>query len=253
MSWSIYGIYPWMKDKSDKDRVFAKPLSDVKAFEFDEQVARVFRDMISRSVPGYELILHLIGLYANVFAQRASNIYDLGCSLGEVTQIVAEATSGLDCTIFAVDNSAAMIDKCRQRYPETVNIEWQCMDIQQVDIANASLVILNLTLQFIEQEKRQSMINKIYQGMNPGGVLVLSEKVLFDENLENERMVQLYQAFKKTQGYSDLEISQKRSALENVLVSDRQTVHRQRLEQAGFNEIYQYFRAFNFVSYLAIK
>ena len=253
MSWSIYGIYPWMKDKSDKDLVFAKPLSDVKAFEFDEQVARVFRDMISRSVPGYELLVHLIGLYANVFAQRASNIYDLGCSLGEVTQIVAEATSGLDCTIFAVDNSAAMIDKCRQRYPETVNIEWQCKDIQQVKITNASLVILNLTLQFIEQEKRQSMINKIYQGLNPGCVLVLSEKVLFDENLENERMVQLYQAFKKTQGYSDLEISQKRSALENVLVADHQAVHRQRLDQAGFSEIYQYFRAFNFVSYLAIK
>jgi tRNA (cmo5U34)-methyltransferase len=242
-----------MVDKSAKDRVFAKPLSDLKAFEFDEQVARVFRDMISRSVPGYELLLHLIGLYASVFAQRESNIYDLGCSLGEVTQIVAEAASGLDCVIFAVDNSTAMIEKCRQRYTKTANIEWQCKDIQQVEITNASLVILNLTLQFIEQDKRQSLINKIYHGLNPGGVLVLSEKVLFDEKLENERMVQLYQAFKKTQGYSDLEISQKRSALENVLVSDGQTVHRQRLDAAGFSEIYQYFRAFNFVSYLAIK
>jgi len=242
-----------MTDKSVKDQVFAKPLSQVKAFEFNEDVARVFRDMISRSVPGYELHLHLIGLYADVFAQQASNIYDLGCSLGEVTQLVAQATSGLDCSIIAVDNSAAMIKKCRRRYADTVSIDWQCKDIQEVEIHNASLVILNLTLQFIEQDKRQAMINKIYQGLNPGGVLVLSEKVTFDENLENERMVQLYQAFKKTQGYSDLEISQKRTALENVLVSDRDTVHRQRLDEAGFSEIYQYFRAFNFVSYLAIK
>lgn len=242
-----------MTDKSVKDQVFAKPLSQVKAFEFNEDVARVFRDMISRSVPGYELLLHLIGLYADVFAQQASNIYDLGCSLGEVTQLVAQATSGLDCSIIAVDNSAAMIKKCRRRYADTVSIDWQCKDIQEVEIHNASLVILNLTLQFIEQDKRQAMINKIYQGLNPGGVLVLSEKVTFDENLENERMVQLYQAFKKTQGYSDLEISQKRTALENVLVSDRDTVHRQRLDEAGFSEIYQYFRAFNFVSYLAIK
>ena len=242
-----------MTDKSVKDQVFAKPLSQVKAFEFNEDVARVFRDMISRSVPGYELLLHLIGLYADVFAQQASNIYDLGCSLGEVTQLVAQATSGLDCSIIAVDNSAAMINKCRRRYADTVSIDWQCKDIQEVEIHNASLVILNLTLQFIEQDKRQAMINKIYQGLNPGGVLVLSEKVTFDENLENERMVQLYQAFKKTQGYSDLEISQKRTALENVLVSDRDTVHRQRLDEAGFSEIYQYFRAFNFVSYLAIK
>ncbi|MCZ6723067.1 MAG: carboxy-S-adenosyl-L-methionine synthase CmoA [Gammaproteobacteria bacterium] len=242
-----------MTDKSVKDQVFAKPLSQVKAFEFNEDVARVFRDMISRSVPGYELLLHLIGLYADVFAQQASNIYDLGCSLGEVTQLVAQATSGLDCSIIAVDNSAAMIKKCRRRYADTVSIDWQCKDIQEVEIHNASLVILNLTLQFIEQDRRQAMINKIYQGLNPGGVLVLSEKVLFDENLENERMVQLYQAFKKTRGYSDLEISQKRTALENVLVSDRETVHRQRLDGAGFSEIYQYFRAFNFVSYLAIK
>ncbi len=242
-----------MTDKPAKDQVFAKPLSQVKAFEFNEDVARVFRDMISRSVPGYELLLHLIGLYANIFVQQASNIYDLGCSLGEVTQIVAETTSDIDCAIFAVDNSSAMIKKCQQRHAKTANIEWQCRDIQEVEIRNASLVILNLTLQFIEQEKRQAMINKIYQGLNPGGVLVLSEKVLFDENLENERMVQLYQAFKKTQGYSELEISQKRTALENVLVSDQESVHRQRLIEAGFSEIYQNFRAFNFVSYLAIK
>ena len=242
-----------MIDKSKQDQVFSKPLSHVKAFEFDENVARVFRDMISRSVPGYELLLHIIGLYANVFAQPHSNIYDLGCSLGEVSQIMAEQTSGLDCRVIAVDNSPAMIKKCRQRYAKTVNIEWQCRDIQKVDIGNASLVILNLTLQFIEPDKRQSMINKIYQGLNQGGVLVLSEKVLLDDKLENDRMVQLHQAFKKTEGYSDMEISQKRTALENVLISDRQSVHYQRLNEAGFSEMYQYFRAFNFVSYLAIK
>jgi len=242
-----------MSDKYSKDQVFSKPLSHVKAFEFDENVARVFRDMISRSVPGYELLLHVIGLYANVFAQPHSNIYDLGCSLGEVSQIIAEQTSGLDCAVIAVDNSLAMIKKCRQRYVKTVNIEWLCEDIQKVDIANASLVVLNLTLQFIELDKRQRMIDKIYQGLNQGGVLVLSEKVLLDDNLENDRMVQLYQAFKKTEGYSDLEISQKRTALENVLVSDQQSVHYRRLNEAGFGEIYQYFRAFNFVSYLAIK
>jgi tRNA (cmo5U34)-methyltransferase len=242
-----------MIDKCSKDKVFSKPIRHVKAFKFDENVARVFRDMISRSVPGYELLLHIIGLYANVFAQPRSNIYDLGCSLGEVSQIMAEQTGGLDCAVIAVDNSPAMIKRCRQRYAKTVNIEWLCEDIQKVDIDNASLVVLNLTLQFIEQDKRQRMINKIYQGLNQGGVLVLSEKVLLDDNLENDRMVQLYQAFKKTEGYSDLEISQKRTALENVLVSDHQSVHHQRLQEAGFSEIYQYFRAFNFVSYLAIK
>ncbi len=241
-----------MKTPANKDQVFAKPLSDVKAFEFNEKVARVFQDMISRSVPGYELLLHMIGLYAKVFVQDRSNIYDLGCSLGEVSRIVAQQIQPMDCNIFAVDNSPSMIEKCQQQN-ESSRIQWLCDDIQNIEIINASMVALNLTLLFIQQDKRQVLINRIAQGLNKGGVLVLSEKVMLSEELENSRMVQLHQAFKKTQGYSDLEISQKRTALENVLIPDVESVHWQRLEKAGFSEIYQCFRCFNFVSYLAIK
>jgi tRNA (cmo5U34)-methyltransferase len=241
-----------MIEPSNKDKVFAKPLSEVKAFEFNENVARVFQDMISRSVPGYELLLRMIGLYASIFVQDQSNIYDLGCSLGEASRIVAEQTRELDCSIIAVDNSPSMISKCQQ-LGESSNIQWLCEDIQKIEIRNASMVVLNLTLLFIDQDNRQSLLNRIAQGLKTGGVLVLSEKVLFDQNLENQRMVQLHQAFKKMQGYSDLEISQKRTALENVLVPDQESVHYQRLKTAGFSEIYQCFRCFNFVSYLAIK
>ena len=241
-----------MTEPSNKDQVFAKPLSDVKAFEFNENVARVFQDMISRSVPGYDLLLRMIGLYANVFVQDRSNIYDLGCSLGEVSRIVAEQTRKLDCNIIAVDNSPSMINKCKQQ-DEPGKIKWLCDDIRNIEIRNASMVALNLTLLFIDPDKRQPLLSRIAKGLNTGGVLVLSEKVLLDQDLENERMVQLHQAFKKTQGYSDLEISQKRSALENVLVPDQQSMHYQRLKEAGFSEIYLCFRCFNFVSYLAIK
>jgi tRNA (cmo5U34)-methyltransferase len=115
------------------------------------------------------------------------------------------------------------------------------------------MVVLNLTLLFIDRDQRQSLITGIARGLNEGGVLVLSEKVLLDPELENQRMVQLHQAFKKMRGYSDLEISQKRTALENVLLPDSQAMHQQRLKQAGFSEVYQCFRCFNFVSYLAIK
>jgi len=241
-----------MTSSSDKDQVFARPLSDVKAFEFNENVARVFQDMISRSVPGYELLLHMIGLYAEVFARERSNIYDLGCSLGEVSRIVAEQTRELNCNIVAVDSSPSMIAKCQQQ-EQPGSIQWLCDDILNIEISNASMVALNLTLLFIKQDRRQSLINNIAQGLNPGGVLVLSEKVLLEEELENERMVQLHQAFKKTRGYSDLEISQKRTALENVLVPDQEGTHFERLKRAGFSEIYQCFRCFNFASYLAIK
>jgi tRNA (cmo5U34)-methyltransferase len=241
-----------MTKPSDKDQVFAKPLSDVKAFEFNENVTRVFKDMITRSVPGYELLLQMIGLYTSIFARDSSNIYDLGCSLGEVSRLIARQTQNQNCDIIAVDNSPSMIQKCQQ-YGGPGNIDWQCDDIQNIEIRNASMVVLNLTLLFIDRDNRQSLLSRIAQGLRTGGVLVLSEKVLFDQTLENQRMVQLHQAFKKMQGYSDLEISQKRTALENVLVSDQESVHYQRLKAAGFSEIYQCFRCFNFVSYLAIK
>ncbi len=241
-----------MSEPSNKDRVFAKPLSDVKAFEFNEDVTRVFQDMITRSVPGYELLLRMIALYASVFVRDQSNIYDLGCSLGEVSRLIAEQTRKLDCAIIAVDNSPSMIRKCQQ-FDDSGNIDWRCDDIQNIEISNASMVVLNLTLLFIDRDQRRSLITGIARGLNEGGVLVLSEKVLLDPELENQRMVQLHQAFKKMQGYSDLEISQKRTALENVLLPDSQAMHQRRLKQAGFSEVYQCFRCFNFVSYLAIK
>jgi len=242
-----------MKHKSGRDRVFSRRLSKVKAFEFDDNVAQVFQDMISRSVPGYPLLLHLIGLYSDIFVQPGSRVYDLGCSLGDATQIIARQCSDIDCEIIAVDNSPSMIEKCMQHDFAGQSVTWCCEDIMQTEIANASMVVLNLTLQFISPADRPAMLRKIFRGLVPGAVLILSEKVLFDDPGENERMIQLHQAFKKTRGYSDLEISQKRSSLENVLIPDRDRSHIDGLLKIGFAEVYQCFRCFNFASYLAIK
>jgi tRNA (cmo5U34)-methyltransferase len=248
-------------DDQARDQVFSRPLSEVKAFEFNETVAGVFHDMISRSVPGYALLLRMIGLYASIFVQPGSRVYDLGCSLGEASLVIADQSAGIDRDIIAVDSSSAMIDKCRQ-HPDKANdmandtaqdIEWRCADIRATDITNASMVVLNLTLQFLPPAERLTLLRTIFNGLRPGGVLVLSEKVVFADATENQRMQQLYQGFKKTMGYSDLEISQKRTALENVLIADDEQQHQERLKTAGFSEIYQCFRGFNFVSYLAIK
>jgi tRNA (cmo5U34)-methyltransferase len=228
-------------------------LSDVKAFEFNETVANVFQDMISRSVPGYALLLHMIGLYASIFILPGSRIFDLGCSLGEATLVIADRAEDIDCEIVAIDNSVAMINKCEQLTVPSGQVTWRCEDIRQTDIDNASMVVLNLTLQFLPPAERTVLLQKIFAGLNSGGILVLSEKIVFTDAMESERMVQLYQGFKKTMGYSDLEISQKRNALENVLIPDSEQQHVQRLEEVGFDEVYQCFRSFNFVSYLAIK
>lgn len=242
-----------MSQGSDKDRIFSRRLSEVKAFEFNATVASVFQDMIARSVPGYSLLLRMIGLYADIFVTPASRVYDLGCSLGEASLLIADQTRDMDCQIIAVDNSEAMIDRCRQHPSPATVIEWRCEDIREIPIDNASMVVLNLTLQFLQPEERPALLEKIFAGLNPGGILVLSEKVVFEDPSENERMTQLYQGFKKTMGYSDLEISQKRNALENVLIPDSDQQHLERLKDTGFDEIYPCFRGFNFVSYLAIK
>jgi tRNA (cmo5U34)-methyltransferase len=240
-------------DDQAKDQVFSRPLSEVKAFEFNETVAGVFQDMISRSVPGYALLLRMIGLYASIFVQPGSRVYDLGCSLGEASLVIADQSSTIDRDIIAVDSSSAMIDKCREHFDTVQKIEWRCADIRATNISNASMVVLNLTLQFLPPAERQALLQKIFNGLRPGGVLVLSEKVVFTDAIENQRMQQLYQGFKKTMGYSDLEISQKRNALENVLIPDDEQQHQERLKTVGFSEIYQCFRGFNFISYLAIK
>ena len=157
----------------DKDQVFARPLRDVKAFEFNETVVRVFQDMISRSVPGYSLLLRMIGLYGDIFVQPHSRIYDLGCSLGEASLLLADQCQARACQIIAVDSSSAMIDKCRQHEDIAANIEWRCQDIRKTDINNASLVVLNLTLQFLPPAERRPLLQKIFSGLNPGGVLLL--------------------------------------------------------------------------------
>jgi tRNA (cmo5U34)-methyltransferase len=242
-----------MSEDSSRDRIFSRQLSDVKAFEFNDEVANVFHDMISRSVPGYSLLLRMIGLYAGIFVTPGSRVYDLGCSLGAASLVVAEQTRDIDCRIIAVDNSAAMIRKCRQYDSSAGRIDWRCEDIRQTGLQPASMAILNLTLQFLRPGERPGLIGRIFDALDSGGVLILSEKIVFDDSLENARMTGLYQGYKKTMGYSDLEISQKRNALENVLVPDTESEHLERLRKAGFAEIYPCFRAFNFVSYLAIK
>ncbi len=242
-----------MSRGTNKDEVFSRRLSDVKPFEFNETVANVFQDMISRSVPGYALLLRMIGLYADIFVQPGSRVFDLGCSLGEASLVIADRADAVNCELVAVDSSPAMIEKCKQHEPLQKNIEWRCEDIRQTEISNASMVVLNLTLQFLPPEERLTLLERIFHGLNSGGVLVLSEKVVFGEAAENKCMTELYQGFKKTMGYSDLEISQKRNALENVLIPDSEQQHLSRLKAIGFDEIYQCFRAFNFISYLAIK
>lgn len=225
-------------------------------FAFDEKVASVFPDMIRRSVPGYENIITLIGLIAEQYVKADSNIYDLGCSLGAATLSMRHRVKQPGCRIIGVDNAEAMIQQCRNNVEhddDRLPVELVCADIRDIKIENASMAVMNFTLQFIEKESRLELLTNIANGLNSGGVLVLSEKIIFEDPEEQQVQEQLHLAFKKANGYSDLEISQKRSALENVLIPETIAQHQQRLAEAGFSQSMVWFQSFNFVSILAIK
>lgn len=241
-----------MTKNPQRDTIFDRPLSAVGSFEFDQQVARVFDDMIHRSVPGYDLLVRLIALYADVFVQEHSRVYDLGCSTGIVTRVIDQQTVDRACSIIAVDNSPAMIDRCRQ-LEQSGRIEWRCSDIENSSVEQASLVVLNLTLQFVPKSNRVDLLRGIFNGLLPGGALILTEKVEDDRPEVQDAMDGLYQGFKKIQGYSDLEIANKRNALDKVLLPETRSTHRQRLQECGFDQVIEVFHCFNFVSYLAVK
>lgn len=221
-------------------------------FSFDDSVAGVFADMIKRSVPGYGQTLQMVELLAHEYAQQNSNLYDLGCSLGAATMALSRGAAGKGCSIIGIDNSPAMVERCREILIDA-SIEIHCRDILDTEVQNGSVVVLNFVLQFVPQDRRQRLLQQIYNGLRPGGILILSEKIAFDNPDENQRQIALHEAFKRAQGYSEMEISRKRNALENVLIPETIETHHKRLQQAGFSLAYTWFQCFNFASMIAVK
>lgn len=239
-----------------RDTLYADPLSEHGLFTFDDSVARVFPDMIKRSVPGYPTIISMTGLLAGKYASAGSTLYDLGCSLGASTLAMRQNIQQPDCRIISVDNSAAMLEHCKKIIDTDTHdtpVTLTCANLQDVVIENASVVVLNFTLQFIPRELRDTVISDIYRGLLPGGVMVLSEKVTFEDPHLDELNIELHHQFKLANGYSDLEVARKRSALETVLLPETLNQHKQRIANAGFNSCDVWFQCFNFASLVALK
>ncbi|WP_173172102.1 carboxy-S-adenosyl-L-methionine synthase CmoA [Pseudomonas tohonis] len=245
--------------KHNPDRIYATPQAQVTDFAFNEDVVKVFPDMIKRSVPGYPTIVENIGVLAARFAQPNTRLYDLGASLGAVTQALRRHVRSEGCRVLAVDNSAAMVERCREylhaqdsMYQELLPVEVLEADILALDFEPASLVAMNFTLQFVAREERQALLARIRQALLPGGALILSEKLRFNDAAEHELLTDLHIDFKRANGYSELEIAQKRSALENVMRPDSLEEHRERLLAAGFSRVVPWFQCLNFASLIAL-
>jgi len=239
-----------------KDTLFSAPIEKLGDFMFDESVAEVFPDMIQRSVPGYSNIITAIGMLAERFVTANSHVYDLGCSRGAATFSARRHINQPNVKIIGVDNSQPMVERCRQHvaaYHSDIPVEILCDDIRHIEIKNASMVILNFTLQFLPPQDRVALLEKIHQGLNPNGVLVLSEKFRFEDEQTNNLLIDLHHQFKRANGYSELEVSQKRTALENVMRTDSIETHKARLKNVGFSHVELWFQCFNFGSMIAMK
>jgi tRNA (cmo5U34)-methyltransferase len=243
------------KQYSKKDNLYAQEIPMVGDFIFDDKVANVFPDMINRSVPGYPLLVEMIGILAGYHIRENTYCYDLGCSLGAVSLAILKNTDKKKFKIFSIDNSKAMTEKLKRRLERKkrqLPIEIRCENVLETEIRKASVVIMNLTMQFIEQNKRKTLIRRIYGGLVKGGVFILTEKI---RDMEPKKLFfdKMHLLYKGRKGYSDLEISRKRTALENVLIPDMNHVHIRRLKSIGFTSVFQWFQCLNFRSYIAIK
>lgn len=239
------------------DQLFQSPFEEIADFRFDAGVVEVFEDMIERSVPGYSAILGMTGELAQQFVQPQTVVYDLGCSLGGSSLSIAQRPLAKGVSIIALDSSEAMISRFKEKIAahsdKLVPIQARQEDICVSDFQPTSFVVLNFTLQFIDPELRSELIRKIFAALVPGGALLLSEKIRLPDADTDQLIVDLYHNFKKSMGYTELEISQKRTALENVLLPETANTHIQRMQDCGFNQVSPWFQCFNFCSFLAIK
>lgn len=242
-----------------EDRIYKSDEGD-EPFRFDDRVAMVFPDMLRRSIPGYEASLEAIGSLAARYVRAGTNCYDLGCSLGAATVAMRQGIREAGCRIVAVDNSPAMIERCleiatRHTTPEDLmtDVDVVLGDIREIEIVNASMVALNYTLQFVDKGDRDALLGAICRGLNPGGILLLSEKVVDEDPNMESLLVDLHHEHKRRNDYSALEIGRKRAALENVLIPETVAAHRERLKRAGFSDSAVWLRYFNFVSIIALR
>jgi len=240
----------------EKDRLFASRKNEVPPFTFNRAVASVFSDMLERSVPNYIESITRQAELAMDFYRKETRIYDLGCSHGNLGMLIGKGFGEQQFSMVAVDSSLPMIEKYKERLqdkPFRKNFSLICERAENVLMSNASVVVVNLTLQFVDMEKRDALVSDIYKALVPGGILLLTEKVVSLHERVSELQLDYYRRFKRENGYSELEISQKREALENVLVPETVEAHGKRLERAGFTSMDIWLKWFNFASMIAFK
>jgi len=233
-----------------KDKIFNKPIQ--KQFEFDEEVANVFDDMLNRSVPFYKENLNLQINILKKFLKENDKVIDLGSSTGTFLIELSKKIKNLN--LLGIDNSPAMVQKAKLKAKAFgSNAKFIEADFLEYDLSNSKAIIANYTIQFVRPLKREKLIQKIYNSLKNDGIFLMSEKLITENKKLNKIMIDLYYDFKKEMGYSEYEIAQKREALENVLIPYTMNENLQMLQNAGFKDVEIIFRWNNFATFIAFK
>lgn len=238
-----------------RDDLFVGKETETGGFNFGEQTAEVFDDMLDRSIPLYSELQRMIGEIAAEFAQDGTHIYDLGCSTGLTMQTLMGAVKR-EVQFIGLDNSDAMLARARERLERGPTRRWQLHNVdlnQAFTFENASVLVVNLVLQFVRPLNRDNLIRRLHASLRDGGCLILVEKVLGNDSLFNRVFIKLYYDMKKRNGYSETEIAKKREELENVLIPYRVEENCALLRQAGFRHVDLFYKWYNFCGLLAFK
>jgi len=235
------------------DRLFNEINPKLGEFAFDENVAHVFDDMISRSVPLYDDVQRVLPVLANLLDHPVIKVIDLGCSTGTSLIQLAQTLPHRQFELVGVDNSQAMLDKCAEKLAGLgmqAKVQLVRADIRDIDLREASIALMNYTLQFVDLPSRPKLLSRIHQSLRPGGFMLVSEKVSHHQIAIDDALVELYFEFKRRNGYSELEIARKREALENVLVPVSVDENQQMFREAGFGEVELLLKWFNFATFV---
>ncbi len=239
-----------------RDEIFGKKREKMDDFSFNAEVAAVFDDMVERSIPNYGEIHRIVADMVRRYLPDHATVYDLGCSTGSTLVLMDQTAKamGKKINLIGVDASAPMLEKCQAKLTEN-NVQAKLIeaDLLQLDYESCDMVVMDYTLQFIPIDQRADLLRKIYGALKPGGRFVLAEKIASARPSIQEMITDLYYDFKRRNGYSELEIAQKREALENVMTPMTPQQQLQLLESAGFQSVDMVFRWYNFAAWLALK
>ncbi|OKY75884.1 MAG: carboxy-S-adenosyl-L-methionine synthase CmoA [Desulfobulbaceae bacterium DB1] len=225
-------------------------------FTFNAGVADVFDDMLQRSVPCYRQVIDMVAALLARFVNQGETICDLGCSTGTTLMELSRLLASFDLNFVGIDNSAPMIDKAELKarmLSRTDRVHFIHGDIAEIDLPPCRAFIVNYTLQFIRPIIRKKFLSRLYHALLPGGVVIISEKIISHDPLLNRAFIDFYHDFKKSRGYTETEIARKREALENVLIPFSTGENLQLMRDAGFPHVEPFFQWFNFASYIALK